>query len=243
MDPVTALGAAGSVVGIATFGVQLSAAIYRVYTEIGDAKQSLQAALDGIDSTALALEKIHEFLQIEEWNLKKGRGLLLFSDKAILGVKNTAHKCLVIFWRIEATITNKSGPGFEQELLDRLLTLKADTKSGTEPPVFAVDRSLAETASSLRNRVRWKFKGGFSKLEGYSRRLHQFQSSLTLMFSVVSLGAIQRSHQYASRPSAIAHHKLTLLKERGLEADCSIQLHPWNSCAGEHTFNHGAILR
>lgn len=195
MDPVTAIGAAGSVIGIAGFGLQLSAAIYKFYSQIGDAKESLQAAVDGIDSTAVALERIYEFLQIEEENLTKGKGLLLFSNTAILGVKDTAHKCLAVFWRIEATVTNRNGPKFEQELLDRLLALKRDTGKSSQRPVLELDSSLVETASSLRNRIRWTFKGDFSKLEEYSRRLQQFQLSLTLMFSVVSLGIHQRSHQ------------------------------------------------
>lgn len=195
MDPVSALGAAGSVIGIAGFGFQLSAAIYQFYSQIGDAKESLQAAVDGIDSTVVALDRIHEFLQIEEENLKKGKGLLLFSSTAILGVKDTAHKCLAIFWRIEATITNKNSPKFEKELLDRLLALKRDTENNSKKAVFELDSSLAETASSLRNRFRWTFKGDFSKFDGYSRRLQQLQLSLTLMFSVVSLGIHQHSHQ------------------------------------------------
>lgn len=194
MDPVTALGAAGSVIGIAGFGFQLSAAIYQFYSQIGDAKESLQAAVDGIDSTAVALNRIHDFLRVEEENLREGKGLLLFSSTAILGVKDTAHKCLAIFWRIEATITNKKGPKFEEELLQRLLTLKRDTGSKPIQPIFELDSSLTEAAASLRNRFRWTIRGDFSKLEGYSRRLQQFQLSLTLMFSVVSLG-IQRSHQ------------------------------------------------
>lgn len=71
MIPITAIGAAGSVIGIVGFGLQLSAAIYKFYSQIGDAKESLQAAVDVIDSTAGALEKIYEFLQIEEENLTK----------------------------------------------------------------------------------------------------------------------------------------------------------------------------
>lgn len=82
MIPITAIGAAGSVIGIAGFGLQLSAAIYKFYSQIGDAKESLQAAVDVIDSNAGALERIYEFLQIEEENLTKGKGLLLFSTTA-----------------------------------------------------------------------------------------------------------------------------------------------------------------
>lgn len=203
MDPVSALGAAGSVVGIAGFGIQLSAAIYQFYSQIDDAKESLQAALDGIDSTALALNRIYDFLLIEEENIRKGKGLLLFSTTAILGVKDTAHKCLAIFSRIEATITNKDGPKFEDDLLKRLLELKRDTENKSTRPSFELDSSLAETATSLRTRFRWTFKGDFTKFGGYSRRLQQHQTSLTLLFSVVTLG-IQRSHQYVScRPATM----------------------------------------
>jgi hypothetical protein len=35
MDPVTALGAAGSVIGIAGFGIQLSQAPYQFATQVG----------------------------------------------------------------------------------------------------------------------------------------------------------------------------------------------------------------
>lgn len=65
MEPATAIGAAVSVIGIAGFGLQLSAAIYKFSSQIGDAKESLQAAVDEIDPTAVALKRIYEFLQNE----------------------------------------------------------------------------------------------------------------------------------------------------------------------------------
>jgi hypothetical protein len=55
MDPISALGAAGSVVGIASFGLQLSQTLYQFISQTRSAKESLRSVLDGINATTTAM--------------------------------------------------------------------------------------------------------------------------------------------------------------------------------------------
>jgi hypothetical protein len=55
MDPISALGVAGSVVGIASFGLQLSQALYQFISQTRSAKESLRSVLDGINATTTAM--------------------------------------------------------------------------------------------------------------------------------------------------------------------------------------------
>jgi hypothetical protein len=114
MDPITALGAASSVIGIASFGIQLSQILYQFTTQALSAKESLQTILSGIHATTCALNQVHGILAEECENLERKGRAMFFSAKAIDDVKGTADKCLVIFWRIEATITSKTGSKFEE---------------------------------------------------------------------------------------------------------------------------------
>jgi hypothetical protein len=100
MDPLSAIGAASSVVGVASFGIQLSQAFYQFTSQALSAKESLQTILSGVHETACALNQVHGILVEEcEYRERKGRAIL-FSAKAIEDVRGTADKCLFIFWLI-----------------------------------------------------------------------------------------------------------------------------------------------
>jgi hypothetical protein len=190
MDPVSILGAAGSVVGIASFGLQLSGALYQFIDSYRSAQENLQDVADGIQATTFALDKISEYLKLEEQNVQEGRGLQLFSNRALVGLQEVSNKCLLVFWRIEATVTRKDHSGFERELVDRLKQFNENIRNNREACFFEVSDCLARVRLGFRNRIRWSFIG--TKLQGHSTQLQQFQLSLTLMCSVISLGT-QRS--------------------------------------------------
>lgn len=191
MDPISAFGATGSVVGIATFGLQLSNALYQYFDNYRSAQEGLQDIADGVSSTTYALEKIHEYLKAEELNQRQGRGLLLFSNRALLGLKETADKCLLVFWRIEATIASKNHRGFEEELVARLEQFNEDVRNDRDPCRFSAANSVSDLKLGFRGRLRWSFI--LPKLDGFNKQLQHYQLSLTLMCSVVCLGS-QRSN-------------------------------------------------
>src|SRR3569833_935781 len=185
MDPITALGAAGTVIGIVGFGMQLSQVHYEFGSQVGSAQQSLRDVLDAIDATTRALNEIHTYLEAEEQNVKDGNHLRLFSQKSLLGVKEPADKCLVVFKRIEGTIVNTSQSKQEDALVAKLMAFNKSLQTG-EKPALVLDSKLKSLSLNFVDRLRWTYVA--PKLEDYSRQLHHYQLSLVLMFSVISLG-------------------------------------------------------
>lgn len=190
MDPVTALGAAGSVIGIAGFALQLYASICQFYSNLASAPEELAAILEGLGSTEAALRDINELLKKEEQHEKEGKGRLLFSKNALKTIKDTSSKCLLVFWRIEGTITGKGdSKSFEEGLRRRLEEFNEKLRNHREPPVIALDEDLAKAATPYYIRLTWAVKGVVSKLQGYCEQLHKFQQTLVLMFLIISLHA------------------------------------------------------
>lgn len=184
MDSLSALGVASSVVGVASFGIQLSQVLYQFTTQALSAKESLQSILSGIHATTCALNQVHGILA-ECANLERTGRAIFFSAKAIDDVKGTADKCLLIFWRIEATITNKTGSKFEEELIKRLNSFNKELITKKHPNPIKVDTTLISL--STWGRLRWPYIA--PKLDNYNSQLHRLQMNLVLMFSVISLGA------------------------------------------------------
>lgn len=183
MDPISILGAAGSVVGVAAFGLQLAQVLDKFIEGYATANESLEAILDGIYSTRDALEHVQGFLEQEDRNVKNGRPLQLFSTKALTDISNTSDKCLKIFWRIEGTILRTSSSELETTISQRLVSFHQDIKENRKPSALQVDRKL-----SLSRLQRWRWSSTIGdKLEKYCRQLHRHQTTLILMFEVVSL--------------------------------------------------------
>lgn len=135
-----ALGAAGSVVGIASFGLQLCQVLYQFTSEARNANESLVAVLNGIHATTCALDQVHGFLEEEVEHLKTTRQAAFFTPKSIQAVKRTADECLIIFWRIEATIANKYHSKFEEELIVKLNNFNEKLSKQKDPPPISVDK-------------------------------------------------------------------------------------------------------
>jgi hypothetical protein len=185
MDLRSALGATSSVVGVANFALQLSQVLCKYTSQALSARQSLESIVSGIISTHGALDQVHGILEEECENLKRNGRTIFFSAKAIDNVKGTADKCLLIFWRIEGTITNKSGSKFEDELIERLNTFNQELSKTKCLKQITVDNALG--SMTTRKRLRWPTI--ISKLDSYHNQLQLLQMNLVLMFSVVNLHA------------------------------------------------------
>lgn len=192
MDPVTALGAAGSVIGIAGFALQLYTSISQFYSQFASASEELGSFLEVLSSISSALQHINDLLQTEEQHERSGKGRLLFSDSALRTTRETANKCLLIFWRIEGTITNKCNTKqFEQGLERKLVEYNEKIRNNQKQVEIKLDDNLADAANSYSVRVRWVVRGVLSRLQAYGEQLHKFQQTLTVMFLIISLRAQQ----------------------------------------------------
>jgi hypothetical protein len=194
MDPVTVLGAAGSVIGIVAFGLQLSQILLKYASQVRSAQESLETTVDEIKLITSVLNEIYKFLDQEVANVKHRKSLYFFSETSLITVKETADRCLVVFWRVEATISSTKSVELERELARRLNEFNQKVHLYTPDSPIQIDSELTRSRLSLRESFGWPFKA--SKLDKYCKQLQRYQDNLVLLLQVVSLGQ-QRREWYA----------------------------------------------
>ena len=175
-------------VGIASFGIQLSQILYKFSSQVRSAQDSLQAVVESVGLVSNALQEIHRLLEIEHRNLQSGNRPKLFSEKSMSKVKDTADQCLIVFWRIEGTVLNNINDNakFDEQLALRLQHFNQKLQNNPEDLSLGVDRRLELLTLSLVGRIRWAYIQ--PKLDQYCQRLRDYQVSLTLIFTVISYG-------------------------------------------------------
>jgi hypothetical protein len=134
------LGAIGSVVGIAGFGIQLAHFLNKYVDVYKSAPYILSLVLERIEATNEALEEISELLRLEEDNVKAGKKAQLFSLKALRHVRKTSDKCLTTFWRIEAVIIR--GKPTEEDISNKLKQFHLDLVESKGPVLLQLDRGM-----------------------------------------------------------------------------------------------------
>ena len=188
MDPASALGAAGSIVGIAGFGLQLSNVLYQYISQAKSANYSLRAILEGINATTGAMNQVHGLIDDEKESIEGGGKPILFSYKALGDVKKTADQCLILFWRIEATITKTDDSKCLEKKLERELHIfNENINAKTDSRLRKLDSVLVLSKLEC---LRWPFIA--PKLDDYNQQLQRLQMNLILIFQVVSIRALSR---------------------------------------------------
>jgi hypothetical protein len=105
--PVKILETVGTVIGVATFGLQLAQLINNLIDEYSSPDESLAAVIHSVQGTNDALDQVRGLLEDEKQNRGNSRRRGGFSDKAFQDVVEKADSCLRIFWRTR-TITKIS---------------------------------------------------------------------------------------------------------------------------------------
>lgn len=176
------LGAVGSVVGIAGFGLQLAQFLDGFVTEFRAANESLNDVRVSIYAVNRALGQVLEFLEKEKKHvIGRGHKAQLFSNTGLDEIRSTAEQCLKIFWKVEATILNKD---HTRDLDRKLSEFYAAIQDNKEPPKLGLDAKKLNKRQSFM----WAFHTG-RKLEGYKVQLQQLQTPLILMLQVISIRA------------------------------------------------------
>lgn len=190
MDPISALGAASSVIGIAGFALDLSVGLFKVAKQMRSAEETLRNMGERVKATSFVLSEIEELLKEEELHVRKTKALRIFSVAALVRVKETATQCLIVLWKIEATVLGEDLD--ERDLLERL---GKRSKAASKP--IQLDAKLA--SPSIRIWDRFVFVISTSdKLEEYGKQLQTYQGSLSLIFNIVTVKYLQ-SKRYVSR--------------------------------------------
>lgn len=188
MDPLTAIGAASSVIGIAAFAIELCEVLHEFGSQVRGAREGLLAVSSSIESTADSLRLIHQYLDMEAENLASGTSSRLFSKDALVFVKSNADRCLLVFWRIEAVMLNKADGEAEEQLRRRLDEFNAGTEPGRAGKM-AIELSLVPASLPLLKRLRWPFVT--AKLAEYRSQLRFHQQCLSLIIMTVFIGEVR----------------------------------------------------
>ncbi|KAI0485371.1 hypothetical protein F4859DRAFT_470767 [Xylaria cf. heliscus] len=200
MDPVTALGAAGSVVGIAGFGIQLYQILSKFVSQVRSAQEQLEGVIAEVDLTTSALGEIYYYLEKEVRNVETGKALEFFNESSLVKVKLTADKCLIVFWRIETAIAGSEPDGFDEELANRLTSFNRKLASYCTGDTIEIESQLTSDPLRLRDKFRWAFRS--SKLERLCGELQRYQSHLGLLLQIVLLGQ-QQAKQHLTKQDIV----------------------------------------
>lgn len=181
MDPVSALGAVSSAIGIANFALDLSVGLIKLASQIHSAKDTLKGVGETVKATAYALEEVETLLKKEEEHVRQGLQLQMFSTKGLSRVKETTDQCLMVLWRIEAVAA-----GLEQPEDKQLTARLAARANATKPPPIILDPKFTNPSIGIWDRLVFAVSAS-DKLVEHSRQLQIFQSSLSLIFDVVTV--------------------------------------------------------
>ncbi|CAG8958126.1 hypothetical protein HYFRA_00000472 [Hymenoscyphus fraxineus] len=197
MDPVTILGAVGSVVGIAAFGLQLSQFVNEFLGQYERANENLHDVCYGLERTIAILDEIEGLLKLEKENRTSKSGKPeLFNDKALAEVRKNTDACLKVFWRIEAAIlyAKETPKDLEKRIKEQLQEFHDKVQKGEEKGL--ADRNIIRLSKRRNmNRVQ-RFVYTFStgkQLTRYRDQLNFLQQSLSLLLHVVHLGMYLRA--------------------------------------------------
>ncbi|RDW60703.1 hypothetical protein BP6252_12086 [Coleophoma cylindrospora] len=188
IDPISALGAASSVVGIASFGIQLSQALYQYISDARDYKLELNAIVNGVRSATDALEMIRDLLETENQHICQHGQPILFTEKALMFVQEQGDQSLLLFWRIENEITKRHGSEALEEHLARRLDEYHNPKTRNQGRTLQLDPDMT---LSTKGRITWPLV--LPKLKDYRTQLEQHQINLSLMLQVIQFASLQKT--------------------------------------------------
>lgn len=177
MDPISALGAVSSAVGIASFALELSIGLFKLAKQIHSAKDILKGMSENVKSIAYALEEVEQLLHKEEQHVRQGNTPRMFSAKGFARVKETTDQCLIVLWKVEAVAVG-SGEPQEADLAVRLATRTQE--------IITLDPRFESSSPNFWNRVAFALSAS-DKLAEYGKQLQNHQISLSLIFNVVTV--------------------------------------------------------
>lgn len=182
MDPLTALGAAGSIVGIAGLDLQISQTLYQFISTSREARSTVRAVLNGLNSTSAAMRSLQVLLDKED-KRRAEKIKPIFTAEALRNIKDHSDQCLTIFWRIEALITNKLEDNLlEKDIAVKLAIFNSDSRSVNKSKVLELDSLGVLTKMQC---LKWPYVS--PRLKEYAQRLSSLQLGMILMIQVVSL--------------------------------------------------------
>ncbi|MCJ1467519.1 hypothetical protein MMC07_006144 [Pseudocyphellaria aurata] len=170
MDPVSAIGVAGSVVGIVSLGMELARILQGQIDQIATAKDRLSQFVFEVKATALALTNLQDVL-LSTRNAEDR----LFSDRGYDDIKMVVDRCTIVYRNI-AVLISKAGAACLANVDDFVDKIKKpDAK-----PVLTLNFELSKA-----NHLLWPLK--YAKVEQCVADLERLKLHLILMLNVAAL--------------------------------------------------------
>lgn len=170
MDPVSAVGVVGSVVGIVSLGIELARVLQGQIDQVATAKDRLAQFVFEIKATALALTDLQDLLL----STRNPRDRL-FNDKGYDDIKLFVDRCTIVYRNIAALIS-KAGTACLAKV-DDFVNKK---QNGPAKLDLSLDIELSKADHLL-----WPFK--LAKVEQYVADLERLKLHLILMLNVAAL--------------------------------------------------------
>ncbi|KAI0833023.1 hypothetical protein F5Y06DRAFT_184522 [Hypoxylon sp. FL0890] len=130
------LGAAGSIIGIAAFGLKFATTLQTYIEAVADARESLRDIAFDVSATASALEQLNEFINIDE------NGKAIANDSGVQQALRLAAQCKQVYTAIIDLIAKAAGVSRDGNGEESLDALDLDSLNAT----------------SLMQRLKWPFK-------------------------------------------------------------------------------------
>lgn len=159
------LGAAGSIVGIAAFGLKFATTLQTYVEAVADAHQSLKDIASDVSATASALEQLHEIINASS----DANGKPIANDSGLQQVVQLASQCKQVYTAIIGLIAKAAG-------------LLKDANGDVSLDTLDLD-SLKVT--SLTRRLKWPFKE--LRIKKHQQELRWLKISLLLHLRVMEL--------------------------------------------------------
>lgn len=169
MDPISAIGVVGSVVGIVSLGIELARILQGQIDQISTAKDRLEQFVFEIKATALALTDLQDLLL--STRSPKDR---LFNDNGYDKINLVVDRCTIVYRNV-AVLISKAGAASLANVDD--FVDNVDKKRNRDVKL--------EFELSKADHLLWPFR--LAKVEQYVADLERLKVHLILMLNVAAL--------------------------------------------------------
>lgn len=104
-----ALGVAGSIVGIVSFGLQFATALQTYIEAVSDAENSLQDIAFDVSATASALQQLHDFIGVDSAHGNDQGKKPALNEAGLKEIGLLSSKCQTVYTAIAVLLTKASG--------------------------------------------------------------------------------------------------------------------------------------
>jgi hypothetical protein len=179
------LSAAASILGIASFGIQLGEYLTEYVKGVRKADSELKSITASVKASSRIIQQIEDLLDREVAGRRETGQATIFSNEGLQDLLEHTNDCMNIFLKISVTITNKDKNErvvegiVEREIIE---IRRVQQTSGFYVP-YPVER---KTIFRGLERLQWPLLS--SRFEGWQKELDGKKTNIMLLMQVAMLG-------------------------------------------------------